>query len=438
MSKRWSIKADWAALEDGSPEERAGFATLGISAYGTSLTAGHDRVLQSVREAPYLSAYHLAEWLAWNWWRLRWEPRKTSAEWELSHAMASIGSGYIWPNIHVVSDGEAVTLVCKPTPERARTPYRYINDVVSVIPAVEFEGEVDQFISAVLQRLQDRQVPESNLRDIWQSVMEERRDPAMSRLRKLEALLGEDPDEIDEGILQQFLGKLDATGEKALEEIAANRLPGQDVPNIAQLLDMGHEQGTVTSPQDQVALQARVPREDAAWKVGAFAAQLLRKQEGIAPDRPIADLQLAHWYGAPGSLLDVPDNLDLAPKLGLSFSLLEDKQHRRVLLRSPRKNSRRFELARLLGDVLTYRTNDPVRPATRSYTYRQKVQRAFAAELLSPIDAVKDMLGGDYSMESQQDVAHHFQVSDLTIRTLLANNYFIDRSELGEPGWGQL
>jgi len=43
MSKRWSIKADWASLEEGSPEERAGFATLGISAYGTWLTAGHDR-----------------------------------------------------------------------------------------------------------------------------------------------------------------------------------------------------------------------------------------------------------------------------------------------------------------------------------------------------------------------------------------------------------
>jgi len=52
MSKRWSIKIDWAALAEGSTEERAGFATLGISAYGIWLTAGHDRILQSVREAP--------------------------------------------------------------------------------------------------------------------------------------------------------------------------------------------------------------------------------------------------------------------------------------------------------------------------------------------------------------------------------------------------
>jgi hypothetical protein len=45
------------------------------------------------------------------------------------------------------------------------------------------------------------------------------------------------------------------------------------------------------------------------------------------------------------------------------------------------------------------------------------------------------MLEGDYSMESQQDVAHHFQVCDLTIRTLLVNHGRLDRGELGENSW---
>lgn len=429
MSKRWSIKTDWASLEEGSPEERAGFATLGISAYGTWLTAGHDRILQSVREAPYLSAYHLAEWLAWNWWRLRWEPRKASAEWELSHAMASIGSGYIWPNVHIVSDGENVTLVCKPTPERARTPYRYINDVVSVIPAIEFEGEVDQFIGAVLQRLQDRQVPESNLRNIWQSVTEERRDPFMYRLRKIEALLGEDPGEMDEDVLLHLLGQVDATGEAALEEIAANRIPGQDVPDIARLLAMGHEQGIVTDPKDQVSLRTRVPRDQGpAWRVGARAAQLLREQVGIEPGTPITNDMLSSMYGAPDDILDAP--AQPASRLDLSFSLSETGQRNRVVLRSPWHNSRRFELARLLGDALVYTTNDPMRPATRSDTYRQKMQRSFAAELLSPFQAVDELLNGDYSDEKQEEAAHHFDVSEKTIRTLLVNHKRIDRSEL--------
>ena len=69
-------------------------------------------------------------------------------------------------------------------------------------------------------------------------------------------------------------------------------------------------------------------------------------------------------------------------------------------------------------------------PATRSYTYRQKMQRSFAAELLSPFEAVDEMLGGDYSIENQQDVAEYFQVSEITIRTLLVNHNRLEREEL--------
>jgi hypothetical protein len=70
--------------------------------------------------------------------------------------------------------------------------------------------------------------------------------------------------------------------------------------------------------------------------------------------------------------------------------------------------------------------------ATRAYTYRQKMQRSFAAELLSPFEAVEEMLAGDYSAENQQDAAQHFQVSDLTIRTLLVNHGRLERENLDE------
>lgn len=71
-------------------------------------------------------------------------------------------------------------------------------------------------------------------------------------------------------------------------------------------------------------------------------------------------------------------------------------------------------------------------PATRAYTYRQKVQRSFAAEFLSPFLAVDGMLGYDYSMENQQDVAEYFQVSPLTIRTLLVNHGRLEREDVDD------
>jgi Zn-dependent peptidase ImmA (M78 family) len=60
------------------------------------------------------------------------------------------------------------------------------------------------------------------------------------------------------------------------------------------------------------------------------------------------------------------------------------------------------------------------------------MQRAFAAEFLSPFKAVEDMLAGDYSDEKQQDVAEYFEVSPITIRTMLVNRRRIDRDGLDE------
>jgi len=60
------------------------------------------------------------------------------------------------------------------------------------------------------------------------------------------------------------------------------------------------------------------------------------------------------------------------------------------------------------------------------------MQRSFAAELLSPFEAIDDMLAGDYSIENQQDAAEHFHVSELTIRTLLVNHRRLEREELDE------
>lgn len=102
------------------------------------------------------------------------------------------------------------------------------------------------------------------------------------------------------------------------------------------------------------------------------------------------------------------------------------------MLRPRHAQGRRFDLARLLGDECMREQDEPLLPATRSGTYRQKAQRAFAAELLSPFQQVDAMLDGDYCEQAQQDVADHFDVSCLTIRTQLANHRRIGRFE---PGW---
>ena len=93
-------------------------------------------------------------------------------------------------------------------------------------------------------------------------------------------------------------------------------------------------------------------------------------------------------------------------------------------MRSKWETGRRFDLARLIADRLFENDiRDPLLPATQSYTYRQKAQRAFAAELLAPIDAVDDFLNGDRSEDGFNDAAEHFNVSQMAISSLLRNNH---------------
>ena len=89
---------------------------------------------------------------------------------------------------------------------------------------------------------------------------------------------------------------------------------------------------------------------------------------------------------------------------------------------------RRFDVARLLAERLFQQGGrEPLRAVTRSYTYAQKAQRAFAAELLAPIDAVDGFLSGDLSEERQTEAAEYFEVSPYAIRSLLVNNHRVGR-----------
>ena len=428
MPATWTISTDWELLDSGSPEERACFAALGIYAHGICLTEGSDALVNRLRQAPLLSGYHLAEWMAWNWWRLRWEPRSKAKDWVYAHRLATIGGGYIWPNLTIFSDGERTALVAKPTDERPQTPFRYITDRAAVIPASEFETELDLFIDQVIERLKWAEVAHSNLERIWNGVCEERRTPGLARARKVEALLGWDPDEADPHVLDRLLADAEQLSVSAIEELAAEHGQSQKTLTADELREIASRNGFDSSPRNIVRLPTAsgLPRggQIPAYRLGARAAQALREHEKLG-DEPIPDKLLAEMASVqPAALSDrrgVP---------GISFALDEKLDRSRVVLRSKWRTGRRFELSRLLGDRVARPPGDRLFPATRAYTYRQKMQRSFAAEFLSPFDTVDEMLEGDYSIEKQQDVAEHFEVSPLTIRTLLVNHGRLEREEL--------
>ena len=414
----FELTAEWEALNEGSPEEVACFAQVRIAMNGVLLSEGHDPFVGRVRKASLLSAYPLAEWLAWNWWRLRWEPSGRGHGWRFAHAMATIGEGYVWPNLTIFPDGERVTISTRPTNPMDEFAVRYINEYVGAISAAEFEGGVGRFIEQVLGQLDAEGVRDTNLHSIWTDLELERRDGELSRYRQIEAMLGYDADEGPEILIRRLLDDEASIGVAAARELAAEIAKGGSTLAAAQLIDLAHRSGTPTDLRNAIRLTDYVTTargDTPAWLVGQRAARAVRHQIGNDND-PLSNQHLAELIAVS------PEVLVPAGSAPLSFSFRDDPSRANIVLRSRWETGRRFDLARLIGDVVASGDSGPLNPATHAATYRQKMQRAFAAELLSPFEAVEDMMAGDYSDEQQEEVAERFSVSPLTIRTMLVNH----------------
>ena len=431
-------------LDSGSAEERATFGLFSMTANERLLTEGVDTANQRLSHGPYVSGYPLAEWLAWNWWRLRWEFARPAAEdgacrWDFAHRLSTIGDGYVWPDITIFSDGLQCSLVSEPSRSPDSLLFRYIGASrrPETVPAKSLEEAVDGFVEDVLLRLEDRKLSDTNLHRLWKDLAMERATPDLVRFRRLEAQLGCDPDEADEHVIRRHLTAAAALGEDAMGELATDSAiqgSGPDSMMSAETVeDIANRSGFDANPKDAIALNdagdaPRMGETVAAWRVGVRTAHAVRKQEHLNGG-PISSASLAEFAGTTAAAVSDTDRYSER----ISFVLDRESGDTRLSLRSKWETGRRFDLARLIGDrLLHHHARHPAErllPATRAHSYRQKMQRAFAAELLSPFASVDDMLEGDYSEENQNAVAEYFKVSPMTISWQLVNHRRIDRED---------
>ena len=431
MRPELTIGFEWERLEGGSPEERSCFGMLQACFGNSVLTEGQDGFIECARRGPLVSGYHLAEWIAWNWWRLTREPRPDvpTADWYFAHCLSTVGAGSLWPNITIASDRQRTLVIAKPTRPQGFSAFRFTADWTLVMPTADIESALDRLMTQIQGKLRADLVAPTNFDQIWTEVLAERADPQSALPRDLEAILGYDPDEGDAGQVRQLLADTDDLGHDAIIEISADHRPGRRLPTAAEFRSWAKDFGSDTQPADLPhlsGLDLGACPTTPAWRQGYQAARALREQHGLARE-PLSDQRLAELCAVSSAVLQP------APPSPFAFAL-DDESHRegRIVLRSNYPTGRRFELARLLGDRIANGLNEPMIPVTRAQTYRQKLQRAFAAELLCPFEALETFLDGDYSEQAREDAAQHFNVSERAVWTLLVNHGRIERNVLDD------
>lgn len=430
------IELNWLPPLQGPPEIAHTSAGLQIRFGDQIATRFEDEWSQSVQQRIRVSAYPLALWFASSWWRLRWEPDWTRGEmgaadsaWRMSHELPAAGHGFIWPRLIFASDGESLGVRCLPSDPRSPEPVRFLSGFETIIPASAFETAIDGFLDLVLHRLDGR--GETDLHRLWAEVLAERRDPAQAIVRRLEARLGFDPDEAPASLLLQFLELGEQVGIDAADEIAAVCSSPDPGASFAAIQDLATHPGIPA----RIALPASpsVPvREHLPWERGQRLAQWVREfcDWGTLP---LSDQTL-------GDLLAIDSNhLLLAdqPRQPIGLAVRSTTEgHLKLLFSKRNRPARRFEAARFIAGHLCANEKDHWLPVSGTATARQKVQRAFAAELLCPIQALRDFLQGDFGSDAFEEAADHFGVSDLLIKTHLANHKLIPRSAVtAETSW---
>lgn len=427
---RFSIE-DWVQGDDSDPRRANTCAEFTLFIDDIPATRLLDNWSRTVTDKARLPLYPMAEWFAANWWRLHVEAPYESGgrppvEWRLSHDLPAIAGGYIWPRIRFASDDLSIQISARAIRGAPWEPVRHINDVLPAraVPTEDFDAAIEELIGVVLSRLNDLGVSAEPLATIWANVLEERRDSELSDWRSWEARLGCDPDEAPEALMGQLDRLFSKAGKAAAAEVAPLLAPHKS--SMLRKFEALAVAPGLEAHLPHAAAGFQLTSDDTPWNAGRELARGLRAEFG-QPDGPLSNETLNDLLGTKRNAFDDFSNVEAPLGLAVRFP----NQGKSVLhFRKRNLPGRRFEAARFIGDSLSASASDLWLPLTDRATARQKLQRAFAAELLAPIDDISDQVRDARTSEQFEDLGERYGVSPLAIRSHLANHGLLSPDEV--------
>lgn len=418
------------------PDEPQGIMIRTDSVVLTDLLRGADDQPDDHLKAP---PANLAFWLVDHWWRLRWEcmpPHECiTPEWQQAHELSSVGGGYAWPRVTIWGDGQRVGLISKADPPDTVGPVRFQSNALVFIDGGTYEAAVDKFLAETADADQGFGSDREALRSIINALSAERADPDVAQWRRFEAIAGFDVDEAPDSLTDSLEGLISRYSAPDIEE-AVYAAPGEHASQVLNNIVQGVRESSFAkvnfTQAVRICSRELDSRDEEPWILAETASSMLRSQIS-AGSRPLRNRNLSELVEAETSVLHSRSSgtYKNAP-YGVRLRT-DDSARDHVFLRNHKGFDRRFEIARCLGDAV-WTNNSPLGPISRSGTARQKFQRAFAASLLCPYDALIDFLATDSPTDGRLfDAARYFHVSERVVRSVLVNKKIIQRYRLHLP-----
>ena len=349
-----------------------------------------------MRDHLLVPLYPLAEWLASNWWTLKYEPENLSKRGQPGfhdrHSLRAGREGYSYPHVDLVSSGARTRIVSATDPmPRPNSNLVHVEQRTSWVRTDELFETLGRLIEQVLRRLASLGVPGTALEEEWAAIRSA--DDAESSFCRAAARLGWDPYAIDDRQRDQVLGLAERLG--GLFEAAAPVLDSND-PEAGSHAIMEALDEAKGNPLPLRCIGVLLIKEGSApapdtemdpERAGSALAVRVRQALG-APAEP-----LRTWKTLASTLDEDPkrleavvrpcDRLAEAPSIDGVVTRAEDGSPAFGFAeRSAR--ALRLSFCRALAEVVA--APEPSALLTTALTDRQDWSHAFAAELLAPAD----------------------------------------------------
>jgi hypothetical protein len=419
----FKFQAKWPALRTST---RAGadptFCKFQINVGGVNITSYQTEggLEEDHLEIP---AYHIAEWLAENWWPILWEPRKSEDAGEdpdfLSrHLLSTAEHGFALPNLRIIPTGEKIHLFATGrTPRYADAQFRRTPE--ALVSRQHVEAELRQFVEQTVARLGSEL--NSPLQSAWDFV--KNTDNESEKFCRLMGALGLSPYETHGSIERALDDASSILTDPQLLDLCLTSTPD----NVIRSAYVAGLMQTLLAKESEIYLSAvetlSPPRDQGgapAWRVGYAAAKALREHFSVnEQDIDGASIVFEKLRLDPSSRQ--PDEFR-----GIESPLaggIEKHQFRGRMVLSPEgKQSRRSAAARATYFFWTAGQDDR-RLITNAVTRDQQTSRAFAAELLAPQSYVRTQSAGmKLKWDQLNQIAERANVAPEVIKFQAHNN----------------
>lgn len=418
------VDSEWLDIEpDVKPEFDASYGRMGINVNDAWLTAFEtqngtrgDRV-----EVP---AYPLAEWVAENWWAIIHEPEKGSSSkqdvgFRSRHWLGTAREGFSLPDTWLFSGGRgAVEIQSKPTflsHSRMIMP----TTVSTRLAAEEVELALKTFVNSVIARLAEKGISDTLLQQIWNVFNDLDHDE--KKFSRLLGAMGLSPYSQEGGIevvLNDFLSN-------ASDSIAEDLCEAADQGDFVEAAEDTLRSLKALDSEPEIdfsnIFSIRYPAAHKPWRLGLGAANAVREKFGIdAADcsggtKFFDSIRLSSLLAENRGFREVDEPV-------VHGSVRRHENQVQMNLIRIRPESRRFDAARSCF-LAWHQAAEGDRLVTRARVRDQQASRAFAAELLAPIQYIKRRASNNVlSVYRADEIAKELSVSSAVVMWQASNN----------------